>query len=81
MYRIFWLRNKLLRETSKEENGMQDRETDAARAAREYRERQERIDRMREETKRLDRQTDINCTIAIILSIISVILTFVLPAR
>ena len=52
-----------------------------ARAAREYRERQERIDRMREETKRLDRQTDINCTIAIILSIISVILTFVLPAR
>lgn len=26
MYRIFWLRNKLLRETSKEENGMQDRE-------------------------------------------------------
>lgn len=81
MYRIFWLRNKLLRETSKEENGMQDRETDAARAAREYRERQERIDRMREETKRLNRQTDINYTIAIILSIISVILTFVLPAR
>ena len=60
---------------------MQDRQTDAARAAREYRERQEGIDRMREETKRLDRQTDINCTIAIILSIISVILTFVLPAR
>ena len=60
---------------------MQDRETDAARAAREYRERQERIDRMREETKRLNRQTDINCTSAIILSIISVILTFVLPAR
>lgn len=81
MFRIFWLRNKLLRETSKEENGMQDRETDAARAAREYRERQERIDRMREETKRLNRQTDINYTIAIILSIISVILTFVLPAR
>lgn len=60
---------------------MQDRDTDAARAAREYRERQQRIDRMSEETKRLNRQTDINCTIAIILSIISVILTFVLPAR
>lgn len=60
---------------------MQDRETDAARAAREYRERQARIDRMREETKRLNRQTDINCTIAIILAIISVILTFVSPAR
>ena len=60
---------------------MKDHETDAARAAREYRERQERIDRMREETKRLNRQTDINCTIAIILSIISIILKLILPAR
>ena len=33
---------------------MQDRETDAARAAREYRERQERIDRMRIEKKLLN---------------------------
>ena len=67
---------------------MQDRETEDARAAREYRERQERIakineetDRLMEDTRRQSRQSDIKFAIAMVLSVISIILKFILPAR